>query len=151
MASEEELSPMNLEENPSENEDEVISGEEEEEENEAVKRAKKIKEKVVAFKEKEQRKGVCYLSRIPPYMKVTMIRRLLLHYGVERIYLEPECKPPSSPFLFSSPLVSRPEEIRTKETRREQEPMLCRRLDRILGQEGGEDGGFGPQREENDG
>jgi ESF2/ABP1 family protein len=54
------------------------------------KNAEKIRQKVLAFKEKEMRKGVCYLSRVPPYMKVSMIRRLLKVYGVERIYLEPE-------------------------------------------------------------
>jgi len=36
---------------------------------------------------KQSNKGVCYLSRIPPYMKPNYIRKLLNSYNVERIYL----------------------------------------------------------------
>jgi len=34
--------------------------------------------------------GVCYMSRVPPYMKATYVRKLLESYGVERIYLAVE-------------------------------------------------------------
>lgn len=53
---------------------------------EKVSRKKEVEE----FKNKQSQKGVVYLSRIPPYMKATYIRRLLESYGVERIYLVPE-------------------------------------------------------------
>jgi hypothetical protein len=35
----------------------------------------------------QSNKGVCYISRIPPYMKPNYIRKLLDTYGVERIFL----------------------------------------------------------------
>ena len=35
----------------------------------------------------ERNKGVCYLSRIPPYMTPAHIRRLLKDYDLQRIYL----------------------------------------------------------------
>lgn len=34
--------------------------------------------------------GVCYISKIPPYMSVAYLRSLLSPYGVERIYLSLE-------------------------------------------------------------
>ena len=34
--------------------------------------------------------GVVYLSRIPPYMKASQIRKYFEEYGVCRIYLSPE-------------------------------------------------------------
>jgi ESF2/ABP1 family protein len=41
------------------------------------------------YKGRQNNKGVCYLSRIPPYMKPNYIKRLLENYKVERIYLLP--------------------------------------------------------------
>ncbi len=35
-------------------------------------------------------KGICYMSRVPPYMKVSTIKELLSAYNVERVYLTPE-------------------------------------------------------------
>ena len=35
-------------------------------------------------------KGICYMSKVPPYMKVNAIKELLSSYNVERIYLTPE-------------------------------------------------------------
>ena len=38
-----------------------------------------------------EKSGVCYMSRIPPFMKHTVLRQMLLKYGeVGRIYLNPE-------------------------------------------------------------
>ncbi len=43
------------------------------------------------FNGDQSRKGVVYLSRIPPYMQPQKIRHLLGEYGeIQRIYLAPE-------------------------------------------------------------
>ncbi|KAL4482541.1 hypothetical protein ABPG72_005784 [Tetrahymena utriculariae] len=54
------------------------------------KQKQKMIQKVEQFNKKQQQKGVCYLSRIPPYMKATYIRKLLDPYGIERVYLAAE-------------------------------------------------------------
>jgi ESF2/ABP1 family protein len=47
--------------------------------------------KLSSFKDKLEKTGVVYLSRVPPYMKAQKIRHLLSRYGeVGRIYLTPE-------------------------------------------------------------
>ena len=44
-----------------------------------------------SFKDKLEKTGVVYLSRVPPYMKAQKIRHLLSKYGeIGRIYLTPE-------------------------------------------------------------
>ncbi|XP_024543167.1 pre-rRNA-processing protein ESF2 [Selaginella moellendorffii] len=58
-------------------------------EEEAAKATKRKKN--VAVEEKEEKKGVCYLSRIPPHLKPLKLRHLLSQYGdVLRVYLVPE-------------------------------------------------------------
>jgi ESF2/ABP1 family protein len=48
-------------------------------------------EKLAKFQEKIAKSGVCYMSRIPPFMKHTKLRSMLSTYGViGRIYLNPE-------------------------------------------------------------
>ena len=43
------------------------------------------------FEEDQKRRGVIYLSQIPPYMKPEKIRHLLGQHGdIDRIYLAPE-------------------------------------------------------------
>lgn len=37
----------------------------------------------------EEEKGICYLSRIPPRMRVIDLRNLFRNYGVDRIFLKP--------------------------------------------------------------
>jgi len=50
-------------------------------------------ERLQKFREENEKKGVVYLSRIPPYMRPIKLRHLLSQYGdVLRIYLEPERK-----------------------------------------------------------
>ena len=63
-----------------------------------------MKEQIKEYNQKQQDKGefshktfiiifnigVCYLSKIPPYMSVASVRSLLSPYGVERIYLSLE-------------------------------------------------------------
>ena len=39
------------------------------------------------YKNRQNNRGVCYLSRIPPYMKPNYIKKLLHSYLVERVYL----------------------------------------------------------------
>ncbi len=44
-----------------------------------------------AFQKTEDRKGVVYISRIPPFMRVEKLRHLMSQFGsIGRIYLTPE-------------------------------------------------------------
>ncbi|KAJ3349347.1 Activator of basal transcription 1 [Kappamyces sp. JEL0680] len=48
-------------------------------------------EQLLKFQAKIEKTGVCYMSRIPPFMKHTKLRSLLAKYGeLGRIYLNPE-------------------------------------------------------------
>lgn len=48
------------------------------------------KAKFEQHKEAEDTKGVVYMSRVPPYMKVSYIREYFKRYKPLRIYLTPE-------------------------------------------------------------
>jgi ESF2/ABP1 family protein len=69
-----------------------LEEEEEEEENEEHKRRKeRRRKKLLREIKKAERRGVCYLSRIPPHLKPLKLRHLLSQYAeVLRIYLAPE-------------------------------------------------------------
>jgi len=55
------------------------------------KRREKRKKRLLKEAEKADKKGVCYLSRIPPRMDPLKLRQLLSPYGeIQRIYLAPE-------------------------------------------------------------
>lgn len=55
------------------------------------KRREKRKKRLLKEAEKAEKKGVCYLSRIPPKMDPLKLRQLLSPYGeIQRIYLTPE-------------------------------------------------------------
>ena len=54
------------------------------------KQKEKMREKFRAFQEAEEKKGVVYLPRIPPYMKASYIREYFKRYKPARIYLTPE-------------------------------------------------------------
>ncbi|KAF7819496.1 pre-rRNA-processing protein ESF2 [Senna tora] len=61
--------------------------------NDERKNARKIKLKKRLLKEAEKadKRGVCYLSRIPPHMDHVKLRHILSQYGdIQRIYLAPE-------------------------------------------------------------
>ncbi|KAL6069913.1 Activator of basal transcription 1 [Balamuthia mandrillaris] len=86
-------------EEPTHKKEEEDESEEEEEEDTAPQNKKKkvlkssalSKKKLEKFRKTKERKGIVYLSRIPPFMKPEKLRHLLSHYGtVERIYLTPE-------------------------------------------------------------
>ncbi|RLV95231.1 Pre-rRNA-processing protein ESF2 [Spathaspora sp. JA1] len=56
---------------------------------------KKLKKLTAAQLEKDQKRirrtGVCYLSRIPPYMKPSKLRSVLSRFGaIDRLFLKPE-------------------------------------------------------------
>lgn len=76
--------------------DSVQSEEGSEEDDEAQAKAiekqkRKMRRDAEKFRDREMRKGVIYLSRIPPHMKPEKIRHLLGQYGdVLRIFLQPE-------------------------------------------------------------
>lgn len=58
---------------------------------EGVAKKKKRKERLLREAEKADKRGVCYLSRIPPRMTPLILRQLLSQYGeIQRIYLTPE-------------------------------------------------------------
>lgn len=42
------------------------------------------------YNKKQKKKGVCYMSRIPPYMSPSTLKKYLTNYRIERIYLHPE-------------------------------------------------------------
>ncbi|XP_015578998.2 pre-rRNA-processing protein ESF2 isoform X2 [Ricinus communis] len=70
--------------------------------NEMVDRLKKKKKKRL-LKEAAQadRRGVCYLSRIPPHMDHVKLRHILCRYGeIQRIYLAPEGGRKRSQFYY---------------------------------------------------
>lgn len=54
-------------------------------------RKKKRKRRLLREAAKADKRGVCYLSRIPPRMDPLKLRQILSQYGeLERIYLTPE-------------------------------------------------------------
>ena len=99
---ENELENENNEENADneENEEHNEEKEENDEENEEktkkkmneIEKIKKTRQKDAAsFRDKEKKKGVIYLSRIPPSMNPDQLRTLLEVYGkIGRIFLTPE-------------------------------------------------------------
>lgn len=59
------------------------------------KRSKKLKKLTPEQLEKEQKRikktGVCYLSKVPPYMKPSKLRSVLSRFGkIDRLFLKPE-------------------------------------------------------------
>jgi len=96
-------SSLLLSEGDEEEDDEMDDGEEEEEEEEPEEKPKKKSKKIVRplskeelreFQEANDRTGMIYLSRIPPYMKPQKVRHIFTNYGeVDRIYLAPEGMP----------------------------------------------------------
>lgn len=69
--------------------------EEEEEEDEEEEKARRIKEKRRKKLQEEnaklKKRGVCYLSRVPPHLKPLKLRQILSQHGeILRIYLAPE-------------------------------------------------------------
>lgn len=67
-----------------------MSEDESNEGNSIIDRKQKMKEKFVAYQEAEDKKGIVYLPRIPPYMKASYIREYFKRYKPVRIYLTPE-------------------------------------------------------------
>lgn len=55
------------------------------------KRKEKRKKQLLREAEKADKRGVCYLSRVPPHMDPLKLRQILSHYGeIQRLYLTPE-------------------------------------------------------------
>ncbi|KAL0377370.1 UNVERIFIED_CONTAM: Pre-rRNA-processing protein ESF2 [Sesamum radiatum] len=55
------------------------------------KRKEKRKKRLLKEAEKADRRGVCYLSRVPPHMDPLKLRQILSQYGeIQRLYLTPE-------------------------------------------------------------
>ncbi|KAK6913048.1 hypothetical protein RJ641_022649 [Dillenia turbinata] len=54
-------------------------------------RKKRKKKRLMEEAAKADKRGICYLSRIPPHMDHVKLRQILSHYGdIQRIYLTPE-------------------------------------------------------------
>lgn len=51
---------------------------------------KKKIEEAEAYRKLQMKKGICYLSSIPPFMTVSGLRRYFKKYKVDRIFLRPE-------------------------------------------------------------
>ncbi|KAG8384890.1 hypothetical protein BUALT_Bualt04G0165300 [Buddleja alternifolia] len=71
-----------------------LEGEDDTSLNEAMKKEKrrnKRKKLLIKEAEKAERRGVCYLSRVPPHMNPLKLRQILSQYGdIQRLYLTPE-------------------------------------------------------------
>jgi ESF2/ABP1 family protein len=60
------------------------------------------KKKLAKLKEKGERSGVVYMSRIPPHMKPLKLRQMLeLHAKLGRIYMSPKEAPPKASAVAS--------------------------------------------------
>ncbi|KAK6144036.1 hypothetical protein DH2020_020856 [Rehmannia glutinosa] len=58
---------------------------------EKAKRKDKRKKRLLKEAEKADKRGVCYLSRVPPHMDPLKLRQILSQYGeIQRVYLTPE-------------------------------------------------------------
>ncbi|KAH6774389.1 RNA-binding family protein [Perilla frutescens var. hirtella] len=58
---------------------------------EREKRREKRKKRLLKEAEKAEKRGVCYLSRVPPHMDPLKLRQIVSQYGeIDRIYLTPE-------------------------------------------------------------
>ncbi|KAF7114397.1 hypothetical protein RHSIM_RhsimUnG0087300 [Rhododendron simsii] len=56
-----------------------------------IRKKKRKKQQLLEETAKADKRGVCYLSRIPPHMDPLKLRQILSHYGeILRIYLTPE-------------------------------------------------------------
>ncbi|KAE9449054.1 hypothetical protein C3L33_19041, partial [Rhododendron williamsianum] len=56
-----------------------------------IRKKKRKKQQLLEEAAKADKRGVCYLSRIPPHMDPLKLRQILSHYGeILRIYLTPE-------------------------------------------------------------
>ena len=54
-------------------------------------RKNKMKKRLLREAEKGDKRGVCYLSRIPPHMDPLKLRRILSQFDdIQRIYLAPQ-------------------------------------------------------------
>jgi ESF2/ABP1 family protein len=52
-----------------------------------------IDEELIEIGAKQRRKGVCYMSKVPPYMNPDSLRRLLAKkFEIGRIFLQPEAE-----------------------------------------------------------
>jgi ESF2/ABP1 family protein len=59
------------------------------------------KKKLKKEAEKAQKRGVCYISRVPPGMDHVKLRQLLSQYGeIQRIYLAPQSIVSDTSFVF---------------------------------------------------
>lgn len=68
------------------NEEEIYEEDEDEEEEK-----KRLYEEALAYREAKERRGVVYMSRVPPFMKPNKARSILEEYGeVTRLYLAEE-------------------------------------------------------------
>jgi len=82
---------QNNEDEDQNNEDEDQNEDEEDQKEMKFKKKKLSFEKVKKFNEEQERKGVIYLSRVPPYMKPTKMRYLMEQFGpVGKLYLAME-------------------------------------------------------------
>ncbi|KAI8533566.1 hypothetical protein RHMOL_Rhmol10G0020400 [Rhododendron molle] len=66
-----------------------------------IRKKKRKKQQLLEETAKAAKRGVCYLSRIPPHMDPLKLRQILSHYGeILRIYLTPEGFPMPHSSIF---------------------------------------------------
>lgn len=100
------VSPIRMEQFEQEADKAVLQEEENPKSNDErreIRKKKRKKQQLLEEAAKADKRGVCYLSRIPPHMDPLKLRQILSHYGeILRIYLTPEGFPmPHSSFFMS--------------------------------------------------
>ncbi|KAI8570323.1 hypothetical protein RHMOL_Rhmol01G0025700 [Rhododendron molle] len=88
------VSPIRMEQFEQEADEAVLQEEENPKSNDErreIRKKKRKKQQLLEETAKAAKRGVCYLSRIPPHMDPLKLRQILSHYGeILRIYLTPE-------------------------------------------------------------
>ncbi|KAI8533563.1 hypothetical protein RHMOL_Rhmol10G0020400 [Rhododendron molle] len=88
------VSPIRMEQFEQEADKAVLQEEENPKSNDErreIRKKKRKKQQLLEETAKAAKRGVCYLSRIPPHMDPLKLRQILSHYGeILRIYLTPE-------------------------------------------------------------
>ncbi|KAI8533564.1 hypothetical protein RHMOL_Rhmol10G0020400 [Rhododendron molle] len=98
------VSPIRMEQFEQEADKAVLQEEENPKSNDErreIRKKKRKKQQLLEETAKAAKRGVCYLSRIPPHMDPLKLRQILSHYGeILRIYLTPEGFPMPHSSIF---------------------------------------------------
>ncbi len=78
-------------ESEDEMDDKHLEGYDDVEEEEEEEEKERLKKEAIAYRESLEKRGVIYMSRVPPFMKPNKVRTLLEEYGeITRLFLAEE-------------------------------------------------------------